>query len=106
MDENIEAPEEYIVADMDFHLALAKAAQNGMFPLLIEVLADLLRESRQMIFQVAGAPQRGQLWHRRICEAVGKQDAVAAREAMREHMQQVAEDAKASGYSEDLTPSG
>ena len=104
MDESIDSPEGYIAADMDFHLALARAAQNGMFPLLIEVLADLLRESRQMIFQVTGAPQRGQLWHRRICEAVRKQDAVAAREAMREHMQQVAEDAKASGYSEDLTP--
>ena len=102
MDESIDSPEGYIAADMDFHLSLAKAAQNGMFPLLIEVLADLLRESRQMIFQVAGAPQRGQLWHRRICEAVEKQDAVAAREAMRQHLQQVAEDAKASGYSENL----
>jgi len=102
MDDNIKSPERYIAADMDFHLALARAAQNEMFPLLIEVLADLLRESRQMIFQVAGAPERGQVWHRRICEAVEKQDTIAAREAMQHHMQQIVEDARASGYSEDL----
>ena len=102
MDDNITSPEEYIAADMDFHLALATAAQNEMFPMLIEVLAGLLRESRQVIFQVAGAPERGQVWHRRICEAVQKQDTIAAQEAMQQHMQQVAEDAKAAGYLEDL----
>jgi GntR family transcriptional repressor for pyruvate dehydrogenase complex len=101
MDDNITSAEKYIAADMDFHLALAKAAQNEMFPLLIEVLADLLRESRQMIFQVTGAPQRGQVWHRRIYAAVEKRDTQAAREAMQQHLQQVAEDAKASGYSEN-----
>jgi DNA-binding FadR family transcriptional regulator len=69
-----------------------------MFPLLIEVLADLLRESRQMIFQVTGAPQRGQVWHRRIYAAVEKHDTQAAQEAMRQHLQQVADDARASGY--------
>ncbi len=103
MDQSIDIPEDYIAADMEFHLALAKAAQNEMFPMLIEVLADLLRESRKMIFQVAGAPKRGQLWHRRIYEAVKEHDAHAAREAMQQHMQQVAEDAKASGYSDALT---
>jgi GntR family transcriptional repressor for pyruvate dehydrogenase complex len=102
MDDNIKSPEKYIAADMDFHLALATAAQNEMFPMLIEVLAGLLRESRQVIFQVAGAPERGQVWHRRICEAVEKQDTTAAQEAMQQHMQQVAEDARTSGYLEDL----
>jgi len=98
MDSNIKSAERYVAADMDFHLALAKATRNEMFPLLIEVLADLLRESRHMIFQVAGAPERGQLWHQRIYEAVMGHDTVAAREAMHQHMQQVAEDARAGGY--------
>lgn len=103
MDNNIEAPESYIDADMVFHLALARAAQNAMFPLLTEVLADLLRESRLMIFEVSGAPERGQAWHRKIYEAVEEQDADAAREAMRQHMLQVTEDAEASGNSQNLT---
>jgi GntR family transcriptional repressor for pyruvate dehydrogenase complex len=102
MDDNITSAEKYIAADMDFHLALAKAAENEMFPLLIEVLADLLRESRQMIFQVTGAPERGQVWHRRIYAAVEKHDTLGAREAMQQHLEQVADDAKASGYSENV----
>jgi len=102
MDDNITSAEKYIAADMDFHLALAKAAQNEMFPLLIEVLADLLRESRQMIFQVTGAPERGQVWHRRIYAAVENHDTLGAREAMQQHLQQVADDAKANGSSETV----
>jgi GntR family transcriptional repressor for pyruvate dehydrogenase complex len=102
MDDNIKVPESYIDADMDFHLALARAAQNVMFPLLTEVLADLLRESRLMIFKVSGAPERGQGWHRKIYGAVKKQDAEAAREAMMQHMLQVTDDAKASGYLDGL----
>jgi len=102
MDDHITSAEDYIAADMGFHLALAKAAQNEMFPLLIEVLADLLRESRQVIFQVPGAPERGQFWHRRIYQAIEQHDTLGAREAMQQHLQQVAEDAKASGYLESI----
>jgi GntR family transcriptional repressor for pyruvate dehydrogenase complex len=101
MDDSIETPESYIDADIDFHLALARAAQNVMFPVLTEVLTALLRESRSLIFQVPGAPERGQAWHRRIYKAVERQDADAAREAMKQHMQQVTEDAVASGQSEN-----
>lgn len=96
MDENIDMPERYIDADMRFHLALARAAQNVMFPLLTEVLTDMLRESRLMIFQVSGAPDRGQAWHRKIYEAIEKRDAEVARETMRQHMEQVTEDANAA----------
>jgi GntR family transcriptional repressor for pyruvate dehydrogenase complex len=95
MERNITVPERYVEADLAFHLALAKATQNDIFSLLITVLTDLLRESRLTIFQVAGAPERGQAWHRRIYEAVQEGDAPAARKAMRHHMQQVTEDARA-----------
>ncbi|MBC8255311.1 MAG: FadR family transcriptional regulator [Ardenticatenia bacterium] len=40
MDENISSPDRYIAADVNFHLALARATQNKMFPLLIEVIVD------------------------------------------------------------------
>ena len=102
MDENIESPEGYIDADIDFHSALARAAQNVMFPMLTEVLTDLLRESRLLIMQVPGAPERGQAWHRKIYDAISSQDANAAWEAMRQHLQQVTEDAEASGQLQDL----
>jgi DNA-binding FadR family transcriptional regulator len=50
-----------------------------------------------MIFGVPGAPQRGQGWHRRIYQAIERHDHSAARQAMREHMKQVAEDAQRIG---------
>jgi GntR family transcriptional repressor for pyruvate dehydrogenase complex len=93
MDENISSPERYIAADLNFHLALARATQNKMFPLLIEVIVDLLQESRRLIYHVPGAPERGQAWHRLIAESVEKRDALGANDAMAKHMQQVAEDA-------------
>lgn len=94
MESNISSPQRYVEADLAFHLALARATQNDVFSLLITVLTDLLRESRLMIFQVAGAPERGQTWHRLIYEAVKSGDASTARETMRNHMRQVTEDAR------------
>jgi len=69
-----------------------------MFPVLTEVLTDLLRESRFLIYQVPGAAQRGQTWHKKIYEVVERGDASAAREAMKQHMQQVYQDTEAGQH--------
>lgn len=102
MDKNIDQPELYIDADIEFHLALARAAQNAMFPVLTEVLVDMQRESRLLIFQVPEAPERGQAWHRKIFDAVQKRDAIAARDAMKHHLQQVTEDTETGVKSKKL----
>jgi len=94
----IASPDEYIEADSALHLALARATRNELFPLLIDVMADLLQDSRRMIFRVPGAPERGQAWHRLIYKAVEEGDAPAAREAMQKHMQQVSEDTKVGEF--------
>lgn len=59
-------------------------------------IVDVFQESRRLAFGVPGAPQRGQAWHRSVCDAVEKGDSWTARDAMQNHMQQVAENA-ASG---------
>lgn len=94
MDENMTSPEAFIEADLAFHSALSEATQNEVLPLLLEPIVDLLRASRRLIFQVPGAPARGQGWHRRIYEAVRNGDVDAARECMAAHMEQVRVDAK------------
>jgi GntR family transcriptional repressor for pyruvate dehydrogenase complex len=94
MDNSLDSPDEYIEADLAFHQALARATRNELFLLLLEVMVDLLRASRRMIFQLRGAPGRGQIWHRLIYKAVEQGDEAAAREVMGKHMQQVTEDAK------------
>jgi DNA-binding GntR family transcriptional regulator len=44
---------------------------------------------------VEGGPQRGQIHHKRILEAVERHDPEMARSAMRSHLEQVREDSKA-----------
>lgn len=94
MDRAHKNPEVYIEADLDFHLALAEAAANPLILSLIDSIVGLLRQQRMKIFNVEGGPERGQVHHKRILEAVERRDAEAARRAMRAHLEQVSQDSK------------
>ena len=94
-------PEAYIEADLDFHLALAEAADNAIILSLIDSIVGLLREQRMRIFQVDGGPERGQYHHKRILEAVEHRDPVGAREAMKAHLKQVREDSRRAPSRQD-----
>jgi len=96
MDRAHEDPDAYIEADLDFHLALAEAADNPLILSLLDSIVGLLREQRMRIFQVEGGPSRGQYHHKRILQAVEHHNPEKAREAMRAHLLQVREDSKAS----------
>ena len=96
MDRSLKDADAYIEADLDFHLALAEAAANPLILSLIDSIVGLLREQRLRIFRVEGGPERGQVHHKRILEAMEKRDAKMAREAMKVHLEQVREDSQAS----------
>jgi len=89
-------PDAYIEADLDFHLALAEGAANPLILSLLDSIVGLLREQRLNIFRVPGGPERGQIHHKRILEAVERHDAEKARLAMREHLEQVRDDGQTS----------
>jgi len=95
MDKAGQDPDAYIEADLDFHLALAEGAENPLILSLLDSIVGLLREQRLRIFRVPGGPERGQIHHKRILEAVEKHDAVKARDAMRAHLSQVSDDSQA-----------
>jgi GntR family transcriptional repressor for pyruvate dehydrogenase complex len=84
--------EKYVEADQIFHSVLAQATQNKMFVMLTESISGLLRESRRLIFDVEGAPRRGQQHHRALLESIQRGDVPEAQRAMREHLAQVAVD--------------
>jgi len=96
MDINIHETNAYIIADNDFHRALAAGTQNILILSLVDSIVDLLSEQRKLIFSTNGAPERGQIHHKRILDSVIRHDVEAAREAMRAHLQQVREDVKNS----------
>ena len=81
-------------------LALAETVANPLILSLIDSIVGLLREQRIKIFNVEGGPQRGQIHHKRILEAMERRDAEMARTAMRSHLEQVREDSKASPGSQ------
>lgn len=87
-------PDAYIEADLDFHLALAEGAGNPLILSLLDSIVGLLREQRLRIFRVAGGPERGQVHHKRILDAVERRDSEEAREAMRVHLDQVRDDSR------------
>src|ERR1700689_2512329 len=96
MDRSQRDPAAYIEADLDFHLALAEAASNPLILSLIDSIVGLLREQRIKIFNIEGGPQRGQVHHKRILEAVERRDPEMARGAMRAHLEQVRQDSQVS----------
>ena len=95
MDRAGQDPETYIEADLDFHLALAEGAANPLILSLLDSIVGLLREQRLRIFRVPGGPERGQIHHKRILEAIERHDAEKARDAMRSHLSQVRDDSQA-----------
>jgi DNA-binding FadR family transcriptional regulator len=94
MDRAQQDPDAYIEADLDFHLALAEGAANPLILSLLDSIVGLLREQRLRIFRVPGGPERGQIHHKRILEAVERHDSARARDAMRAHLGQVREDSQ------------
>ena len=99
MDRSQKDPEAYIEADLDFHLALAEAVANPLILSLIDSIVGLLRQQRIKIFNVEGGPQRGQVHHKRILEAIERREPESARSAMRAHLEQVRQDSQASSAS-------
>ena len=95
MDRAGDDPDAYIEADLDFHLALAEGAANPLILSLLDSIVGLLREQRLKIFNVSGGPERGQIHHKRILDAVERHDVEGARAAMRAHLEQVSEDSQA-----------
>jgi len=96
MDSKMNQPEAYTEADLDFHLALAEAADNPLILSLMDSLVGVLRNQRLGIFGVEGGPERGQLHHKQILEAIERRDPAAAREAMRAHLEQIRRDSSAA----------
>ncbi len=94
MEASMDNVEEFVEADLDFHLALAEATQNPIIPALLDPIIDLLREQRIRSTLIKGVAQHGQLNHRIIIEAVKRRDPEAARDAMRRHLEQIRHDSE------------
>lgn len=77
--------------DSEFHYAIAMASNNSVVLKVVDVLMDLLRETRAHALQVEGRQEKSLAGHRRILSALKRGDAKAAEAAMRRHLSEIEE---------------
>lgn len=78
--------DEFAANDVAFHAALAQATHNELYILLLDSVADIMLQVRQMAFDVPDMPTRALAHHADILTEVKAGDADAARDAMRGHL--------------------
>jgi len=83
--------EDTVDEDGQFHYAIALAARNSVVQRVLDVLMDLLRESRSRSLQVPGRPRRSFDGHRRVLRAIQRRDPKAAEDAVRKHLKEIEE---------------
>ena len=100
MRRNMEVPEDFNEADIQFHELLAASTGNQMLSILIEELSDSQRSSRVQSF--AGHERRGRRLdevleqHALILDCVERRDESGAAAAMRRHLRSTEKDLAAA----------
>jgi GntR family transcriptional regulator, transcriptional repressor for pyruvate dehydrogenase complex len=78
-----------IEEDSEFHYSIALASNNTAVLKVVDVLMDLLRETRERTLQVERRQEKSLAGHHRILSALKRGDAAAAEAAMRQHLHEV-----------------
>jgi GntR family transcriptional repressor for pyruvate dehydrogenase complex len=87
--ERVGAGEIAIEEDNAFHYGIATAAKNQVVLRTMDVLMDLLRESRVRSLRAPGRAQVSLEGHRRILDAIRRRDPEGASERMRAHIEEI-----------------
>ena len=75
--------------DNEFHYRIATAAKNQVVLRTMDVLMDLLRDSRARSLQGPGRAEKSLEGHRRILDAIRRRDPDAAAQRMRGHIEEI-----------------
>jgi GntR family transcriptional regulator, transcriptional repressor for pyruvate dehydrogenase complex len=75
--------------DSEFHYSIALASNNSAILKVVDVLMDLLRDTRARSLQGEHRQEKSLAGHRRILSALKQHDAAAAEVAMRQHVQEI-----------------
>ncbi|MDR0589481.1 MAG: FadR family transcriptional regulator [Spirochaetaceae bacterium] len=95
-----------IRGDNQFHLEIAKASQNKAFAIIVELIGELLAESRQATLDIPGQPVKSIEDHIVIFEAIRDGDEKRAGEAMLNHLQKAQANLEEKIQSDHQDPSG
>lgn len=89
MERALDSAEEYIAADLRYHLAIAQATGNRLVLHLMEAIRERLREMFGTVYRFPGGPQRSIAQHELITQSIAAGDGPRARALMTEHIERV-----------------
>src|SRR5580704_429541 len=79
-------PQEFVQADVNFHLAIGQASSSGVLMNALHLIRNLLQQWILTAVAVKGVPEKACEQHKRVLQAIEKQDGAAARKEMRNHL--------------------
>jgi GntR family transcriptional repressor for pyruvate dehydrogenase complex len=91
MEAEVEAGERGVVGDEMFHEAITAAAHSSLLAKLMHEISGLIRETRIESLSQENRPRASLEGHRKIADAVRKQDPREASRAMAEHIRLVSD---------------
>ncbi|SRX80762.1 FadR/GntR family transcriptional regulator [Mycolicibacterium parafortuitum] len=91
MEEEVEAGDRGVVGDEMFHEAITAAAHSSLLAKLMHEISGLVRETRIESLSQQDRPRASLEGHKRIAEAVRRQDSVGAAQAMADHIRLVSD---------------
>jgi GntR family transcriptional regulator, transcriptional repressor for pyruvate dehydrogenase complex len=83
-------PEEFVQADVNFHLAIGRAASNSILMNALHLIRNLLQQWILGAVVVKGVPEKACAQHKRVLLAIRKGDGSSARKEMRSHLRSMA----------------
>ncbi len=95
--------------DSEFHNLLTRTAKNRVLERLLFAILDLLAQTREKYLQVEGRAQKSLKGHQKILSAIKARNPVAARQAMRRHLEEIEHilfNKKKGGVKRSSTPMG
>jgi GntR family transcriptional regulator, transcriptional repressor for pyruvate dehydrogenase complex len=83
-------PQDFVQADVNFHLAIGQAASSSILMNALHLIRNLLQQWILSAVAVKGVPEKACMQHKRLLQAIEKQDSAAARKEMRNHLHYMA----------------
>lgn len=91
MEREVEAGERGVVGDEKFHEAITAAAHSSLLAKLMHEISGLVRETRIESLSQEDRPKASLEGHRKIADAVRRQDSREAAQAMADHIRMVSD---------------
>jgi GntR family transcriptional repressor for pyruvate dehydrogenase complex len=88
-EQKVQRGELAIEEDSEFHYCIAMAANNSVILKILDLLMDMLRQTRERSLQAEGRLQKSFAGHCRILAALKRRDAKAAEAEMRRHVREI-----------------